>query len=83
MLNYFGTMEKPHERPLILPPSGGYEKLVSYQVAPPVPLAPTVSNVAACALDLSWVPPGDLWDQLTVTGYSHWAILGLFLWTFL
>ena len=33
MLNYFRTMEKPHERPLLLPPSGGYEKLVSYQVA--------------------------------------------------
>ncbi len=32
-MNYFRTMEKPHERPLILPPSGGYEKLVSYQVA--------------------------------------------------
>lgn len=26
-------MEKPHEHPSILPPSGGYEKLVSYQVA--------------------------------------------------
>ena len=32
--NYFRTMEKqPRKHPFILPPSGGYEKLVSYQVA--------------------------------------------------
>ncbi len=33
-MNYLGAMDKPaRKHPLILPPSGGYEKLVSYQVA--------------------------------------------------
>lgn len=43
--------------------------LLSYTVAAPLMLAPTLSNLAARSVDVSWVPPGNVWDQLTVTGY--------------
>jgi hypothetical protein len=39
------------------------------QVAPPTPLQPTISNIAACSMDLAWVPRGDYWDIVTITGY--------------
>jgi hypothetical protein len=39
-------------------------------VAPPVPARPVVTNVGACRVDLTWEPPGDAFEQLTVTGYK-------------
>lgn len=39
-------------------------------MAPPVPARPAVTNVGACRVDLIWEPPGDPFQQLTVTGYK-------------
>lgn len=44
---------------------------LSFQRPPPLMAAPRVSNVAARSMDLTWRPPGDLWDQLTVSLRSH------------
>ncbi|KDO15827.1 hypothetical protein SPRG_18636 [Saprolegnia parasitica CBS 223.65] len=43
--------------------------LVAY--AQPVTLtqAPTLSNVAAHAMDVTWAPPSDIWQSLATTGY--------------
>jgi hypothetical protein len=43
---------------------------LQYRTAPPVPVRPTLTNVAACRVDLVWTPPGDEFDQMTVTGYK-------------
>ena len=42
---------------------------LSYQVAPPITFRPSLSNIAARSIDVTWEPPGDVWDHLTVTGY--------------
>ncbi len=42
---------------------------LSYQVPPPISFRPSLSNIAARSLDVTWEPPGDVWDHLTVTGY--------------
>ena len=42
---------------------------LSYQTPAPVMHRPTLSNVGARSIDLSWYPPGDIWDHVTVTGY--------------
>ncbi|EQC26709.1 hypothetical protein, variant [Saprolegnia diclina VS20] len=44
-------------------------RFVTY--AQPVTLtqAPTLSNVAAHAMDVTWAPPSDVWQSLTTTGY--------------
>jgi hypothetical protein len=39
-------------------------------VAPPVPARPVVTNGGACRVDLTGEPPGDAFEQLTVTGYK-------------
>ena len=52
-----------------LPGLADTKPYLSYAVPPPPPLAPTVSNVAARSMDLSWTPPVDFWDAVTVTGY--------------
>jgi hypothetical protein len=49
--------------------SGGMPYL-SYAVAPPEVRLPTISNIAAHSMDLTWQPPEDYWDSVTVTGYS-------------
>lgn len=38
----------------------------SYRMAPPVPAAPVVTNIAACRVDLVWAPPGDEFDNMMV-----------------
>jgi len=53
-----------------LPGLADTKPYLSYAVPPPPPLAPTVSNVAARSMDLSWIPPVDFWDAVTVTGYA-------------
>jgi hypothetical protein len=42
---------------------------LSYRAAPPVPLAPIVTNIGAYKVDLVWSPPGDEFDKLITTGY--------------
>jgi hypothetical protein len=42
---------------------------ISYRTAPPVPLAPIVTNIAAYKVDLVWSPPGTEFDNLITTGY--------------
>lgn len=42
---------------------------LSYMTRPPKLDAPTMSNVAARSIDLSWRPPPSLWDAVCVTGY--------------
>jgi len=43
---------------------------LSYATAPPAPpAAPTLSNIGARSVDLTWLPAMDTWDALTVTGY--------------
>jgi hypothetical protein len=44
-------------------------RYLSYQEPPPQLMTPTISNIASRSLDVSWVPPLDIWTQLTVTGY--------------
>lgn len=51
-----------------LPLLSGAAHALSYAVAPPTMRAPTLANIAARSMDVSWVPPGDVWDQLTVKG---------------
>lgn len=36
-----------------------------------------MSNVAACAVDVSWEPPVDYWHALAVTGYQVWSCSSL------
>lgn len=48
--------------------------------APPPPIGkPFVSNVAAYSVDLSWEPPTDFWQALSVTGYQVSTILAGFI----
>jgi hypothetical protein len=42
---------------------------LAYRVAPSVPSRPTMTNIAACKVDLIWTPPGDDFNKMTVTGY--------------
>lgn len=42
---------------------------LSYMGRPPKLDAPTMSNLAAQSIDLSWRPPPSLWDAVCVTGY--------------
>jgi len=42
---------------------------LSYQVPAPVALRPELRNLAAHSVDVVWSPPGDVWSQVTVTGY--------------
>ena len=53
-----------------LPGLSGTQQYFSYARAPPECPKPSVSNVAAKSFDISWLPPVDYWDALTVTGYS-------------
>ena len=41
-----------------------------YRVAPPVALAPVVMNIGAHRVDLIWNPPGNVFDNMMVTGYK-------------
>lgn len=43
---------------------------LSYRTAPPVPLVPIITNIASCKIDLVWSPPGDMFDNMAVTGYK-------------
>jgi hypothetical protein len=43
---------------------------LSYRTAPPVPIRPTITNICANKVDLIWEPPGDVFEQMTVTGYK-------------
>ncbi|CAM9532082.1 unnamed protein product, partial [Ectocarpus sp. 12 AP-2014] len=45
-------------------------RYLSYQAPPPPIGKPFVSNVAAYSVDLSWEPPTDYWQALSVTGYQ-------------
>ena len=53
-----------------LPGLSGTQKYFSYARPPPECPQPNISNVAARSFDLSWLPPVDYWDALTVTGYN-------------
>ena len=45
------------------------QKYLSYvEVTPPMQ-QPFLSNIGARSIDVSWFPPGDIWDHLTITGY--------------
>ncbi|KAF1775324.1 Immunoglobulin-like fold [Phytophthora cactorum] len=43
--------------------------LLSYAAPVSAPPEPTISNVAAHALDVNWEAPTDVWVSMTVTGY--------------
>ncbi|CAM9141429.1 unnamed protein product [Choristocarpus tenellus] len=43
---------------------------LSYQVPPPQPTRPNVSNIAAGSIDVSWEPPEDYWEAMAITGYQ-------------
>ena len=43
---------------------------ISYRVAPPAPLRPVVTNLGAHKVDLVWKPPGNLFENMMVTGYK-------------
>ncbi|OQR96547.1 hypothetical protein ACHHYP_15408 [Achlya hypogyna] len=43
--------------------------MVAYAQPINLTAAPTLSNVAAHAIDVTWAPPGDLWQSLATTGY--------------
>lgn len=43
---------------------------LAYSVPAPRMDPPQVSNVASTKVDLSWSPPGSVFDQMTVTGYA-------------
>ncbi|CAM9353688.1 unnamed protein product [Discosporangium mesarthrocarpum] len=43
---------------------------LSYQVPPPRPAMPELSNIAACSIDVNWEPPNDYWAAMTTTGYQ-------------
>ena len=45
-------------------------KFLSYAVPPPPPLRPLLSNIAARSIDISWNPPVDYWEAVTITGYK-------------
>ena len=42
---------------------------LSYRVPAPRMDSPQVSNIASSKVDLSWSPPGNVFDQMSVTGY--------------
>jgi len=41
-----------------------------YRTAPPVPARPTITNIGARRVDLTWTPPGSEFDNMMVTGYK-------------
>ena len=43
-------------------------------VATAPPPTPSISNIAATAVEISWLPPVDHFDALTVTGYWYGAL---------
>lgn len=55
---------------LILCPPSPLPSSVSLQAPPPSVGKPSLSNLAARSIDVSWEPPADYWDALAVTGYQ-------------
>jgi hypothetical protein len=53
-----------------LPGLSDTQKYFSFARPPPECPKPQLSNVAAKSFDVSWLPPVDYWDAITVTGYS-------------
>ena len=53
-----------------LPGLVGTQRYFSYARPPPESPQPNKYNVAAKSFDISWLPPVDYWDALTVTGYN-------------
>lgn len=43
--------------------------LLSYAARVSARPIPSISNVAAHALDVNWVAPNDIWESMTITGY--------------
>lgn len=43
---------------------------LQYRIKPPAFIvSPIISNIAACKVDISWIPPGNPLENLVITGY--------------